>query len=228
MHYSYEYMRKNSIQEEKYDVEKIKALIKDGFDKHSLVEYTAFLENMEELSKWCEANQKTAFFQYFQDAAIGAYYRFARTKEKAWSNKEDQKLIHRLRTVSYASPVIMPVVSTAVTWLTQGGFVMPENQVYLFGAGAIATVILLLVCIGRIKMCEHDEEERKHNYYETWVRHSMCNSRLQLALNVFLLSERTDTDYEKFIKDTFAILDRNIDQFAVNMCPRGVAPSVKK
>lgn len=228
MHYSYEYMRKKSIQEESYDADKITELIKDGAEKHELVEYTAFLENMETLSKWCEENQKTEFFKYFQDAAIGAFYRFASTKAKVWSKEKDQKLIRRLRAVSYASPVIMPVVSVAVTWLTQADIVMPENQVYIFGAGAIATVILLLVCVGRIKMCEHDEEERKHNYYETWVRHSMCNSRLQLALNVFLLSERTNQDYEKFVSDTFAVLGQNIDQFAVNMCPRGVAPSVKK
>lgn len=227
MHYSYEHMHKKSIQKADFDVEEIKTLIQDGFQKQDIIEYSTLLEDLKKLDEWCQQNDKKEFFQYFQDASIGAYYRFAQTKDKVWSNEKNLALIKQLSSLSYASPIIMPVVAAITTALEQGTIVLPENTPYLFIAGVIGTVMLVLTSVVRIAVCKHKENESKRNYYETWARHSLCNSRLRLAMSEFLVSEQTDSDYQKFVSSTFAVLEQNLDQFAVNMCPKGMASREK-
>ena len=65
--------------------------------------------------------------------------------------------------------------------------------------------------------------EEKRNYYETWVRHTLCHSRLTIALSKFVVSRRLRADYEELVNSTFAILDQNLDQFALNMNDNGLA-----
>ena len=224
LRYSHIHMREKSMQDETCNMEAVNKLIGDGCGKQLAVEYTMFLDNLKDLDDWCKEHDKSGFFAYFQDASISAFYRYADAKAKTWSDEDDKTIIKWMNYASYASPFLMPVGTVVLSMLENHVDVIASNKVYLFAACAIGTVILSLLSAGRIMLCKRKEEDAKRNYYETWVRHSLCNSRLQLALSEFLVSKRTDADYEKFVDSTFAVLNQNLDQFAVNMCPRGAAP----
>lgn len=63
----------------------------------------------------------------------------------------------------------------------------------------------------------------KRDYDETWARHSARYHRLRLILNQFLLSKKTVKEFNIFSQKTFAILERNLDQFELNISSKGLA-----
>ena len=75
---------------------------------------------------------------------------------------------------------------------------------------------------------EEEAQKKKRNYYETWSRHSLCLNRLCLALNKFAVSDRLAADFNELQKDTFEILEQNLDQFAMNLSSKGLAVRAKK
>lgn len=229
MHYSYEHMREKSKPKEEYGNAEIDALIEDGFGKQDLVEYSSLLEDLEELQKWCKLNNKNEFFQYFQDAVIGAYYRYKRTKKKNWSKKEE--LIKSI--CSALTPVFSAVALTVITAIIEQWVSGDTTVLESLLSGSITAMLakwpLLIAPISAILACwltlhVRNEGHKKRNYHETWVRHSTCHSRLRLAMSAFLISDRKDADYQKFVNDTFAVLEQNIDQYGLNLFPKGIAP----
>jgi hypothetical protein len=67
------------------------------------------------------------------------------------------------------------------------------------------------------------EWAKNKNDKETWVRHSTCYERLNLALSQFALSKQEESDFQRLMDTTFSILEQNLDQFALNLSSRGVA-----
>lgn len=223
VHYSYDHMRKKSVAEQVIDKHAVMSLIEDGAKKQSIVEYTTMLEGLEKLDNWCKENKKTEFFTYFQDALVGAYYSYSYTKQKNWSKKRDRIALICRACLAAIPVVVVPVVISVATKLFAGELALADNKTMLIIGGVLAAVIAMMGLV----MYIYNEKYKKSDYHETWVRHSLRNSRLQLAMNEFLVSERSETDYEKLVNNTFAILEQNLDQFAVNMCPKGVASRAK-
>lgn len=224
VHYSYEHMRDKSYSERKFDKEAVDSLTEDGFKKQDIVEYDTMLEGLEELSNWCGQNNKADFFAYFQDALIGSFYRFRRTKKKAWPKKRQIIVDICKAVVPVLSAAILTFATTFAANVISGDAVLPETRLEWLVCGTVGVVVGIIWIIMHL----YKENDQKREYTETWVRHSLCNSRLQLAMNKFLVSDRTMEDYEKFANSTFAILEQNLEQFAVNMCPKGVASRSSK
>lgn len=235
MHYNYECMPKE------YDEATFKAWMEEQFDKQEMVEYNTMLENLKILDDWCNNNQKTEFFRYFQDAVIGAYCRASHYKTKAWpaSNKPEkpepkpenkwwEKLVEGAIS---GAPVILPVITAIMEYVD----IVEIDMIQFLAAVAVgAGISVPLGIFKKNKQAKEETQERnrraaeaeeaKHKYDETWIRHTLCDARLRLALSKFAAQERpTNEDYNELVKSTFAILEQNLDQFAVNMCPKGMA-----
>lgn len=200
----------------------LRELFKAGFKKQGTIEFQELLTNLGVLEAWCEKNktdEHTKFFTFFQDTIIGAYYRYMRTKQKAWSWKRNA--------VNVVLAVLLPVISTI------GMQVLTENVLPLIaGEGTVSgdentmTSKLLVggaIGLGWMIAYLYREMSEKRQYKETWVRHSICYSRLHVALSAFAVSGQTEQEYEKLVKDTFEILNQNLDQFALNMSSHGMA-----
>ena len=215
MHYSYKFMKSKSLEEERgecyVDSNVAAKLVKSGFNMQEKMEYNSLLQDLASFDEWCIQSKnktKACFFEYFQDAIIGAYYRYIRTKAKAWSKK---RIIAML-----VCSALLPVISTALLhWLTNDVETFAGVTGFLLGGIWGAFWLVLFVFYGL---------STKRAYEETWVRHSLCYTRLHLALSIFLTSERSDESYTTLVSDVFTILEQNVDQFALNMNQRGMAP----
>lgn len=224
MHYSYEHMRKNSIRDQKVAEEALNQLVEEGNKMQSTVEYCAMLNGLEQLSGWCGKKGKMDFFTYFQDALISAFCSYIRSKDKNWSKKRDMIALLCKGCLAAVAAIGTPVLIAVVSGLLMGELTLPENKTYLVIGGIVSGVLLVIA----LAMFIYHEKYKKANYEETWVRHSLRHARLQLVMNEFLVSDRTEKDYQKLVDNTFSVLGQNLDQFAVNMCPKGVASRGKK
>lgn len=257
MHYHYEDMDAASMKDDAVDMEAVAARIKDTDQKQDAVEYTVMMDNLKMLDNWCKEHKKEAFFEYFQDAMIGAYFRYRRAKAKAWPPKKEKPsddtkeesgeekakpqkkwdinwkelLFDAIPTIGI--PTIFSIVTAAVSFVNSTELDL-NDYLQAFAVGAVVGIPLAIIStLKRVNEQKQRREEtkanvereleKKHNYYETWVRHTLCHSRLQIALSKFIVSERTDNDYNELVGGTFQILEQNLDQFAINTCPRGMA-----
>lgn len=232
MHYNYKDM------ELKYDRAAIEDWLKSQVKDQEMVENLALLENLRVLEQWCATNDEQAFFQYFQDAVIGARSRVAYYKEKAWPTKGDNKQAESASkkfslgmladAIAVGAPVIVPLFAAALNNVE----IVEIDMMQFLAAVAVGAVFSVPVGIIKRKNAKRDEAERvrraeeaKHKYEETWVRHSLCDSRLRLALSKFATTQQpAKADFDWLVESTFEILEQNLDQFALNMCPNGMAP----
>lgn len=232
MHYNYKNMTL------KYDRAAIEDWLKSQVKDQELVEYLAMLENLKVLEQWCTANKEEAFFQYFQDAVIGARSRTLHYKEKVWAAKEDYKQEKGANkkniggwlvdVMTAGAPVIVPILAVVLNNVK----IVEIDMMQFLAAVAVGAVFSVPVGIIKKRNANRDEAERvrraeeaKHKYDETWVRHSLCDSRLRLALSKFAtIQQPAKADFDRLVESTFEILEQNLDQFALNMCPNGMAP----
>lgn len=227
MHYYYKDLgaEAKTVSQVKWKIKKkclLRDLFKSGFKKQGTIEFQELLENLGVLEAWCENNktdEHTRFFTFFQDAILGAYYRYMRTKQKAWS---------WLRNVlNVALTVLIPAVSTVgMQALTE--YVLPliaEESAVSVDEHTMTSKLVIGGVIGLGWMIAYLYLKMSENrqYKETWVRHSVCYSRLHVALSAFAVSAKTEQDYEALVAATFAILNQNLDQFALNMSSHGMA-----
>lgn len=235
MHYNYECMPKE------YDESTFKSWIEEQFDKQEMVEFNTMLENLKMLDDWCKNNEKTEFFRYFQDAVIGAHCRALHYKKKVWSAKNETKKAEceskknwwekLFEGATSGAPILLPVVTAIMDHVD----IVEIDMIQFLVAVAVGAGISVPLGIFKRSRQEKEEaaersrrateaEEAKHKYDETWIRHTLCDARLRLALSKFAAQEHpTIEDYNELVKSTFAILEQNLDQFAVNMCPKGMA-----
>ncbi len=220
MHYSYRFMQKKSLllaqneKESAIDMHACKKLITSGFQMQEEVEYTSLLEDLSDLEAWCEQNNtenSDYFFQFYQDAVIGAYYRYLQTKGNAWSSMQNAKL--------WIGSALFPILSSLLLQM-----LTHEADVLLGATGLLATSVIGIIWLVSLM---YQETAKKRAYDETWVRHSICYNRLHLALSAFLSSDRTKKSFGEFINAAYNILDQNLDQFALNLSSHGIAPREK-
>lgn len=232
MHYNYKDM------ELKYDRAAIEDWLKSQVKDQEMVETLAMLENLKVLEQWCAANKEESFFQYFQDSVIGARSRTLHYKEKVWAAKEDYKQAEGANKKSFCdwlvdvitagAPVIVPGLAVGLNYVK----IVEIDMMQFLAAVAVGAVFSVPVGIIKKRNANRDEAERarraeeaKHKYDETWVRHSLCDSRLRLALSKFATTQQpAKADFDRLVESTFEILEQNLDQFALNMCPNGMAP----
>lgn len=226
---------------EKYDKAALEVWIEEQFNQQEMVEYYTVLRNLKVLDKWCEDNCTTEFFEYFQDAVIGAYCRALHYKTKTWSAPNNSKKVETedkkkwweglFDAVTAGAPIILPVLTAIMDHVD----IVEIDMIQFLVAVAIGAGISVPLGILKRKNQEKEEaaersrrameeEEAKHKYDETWSRHTLCDARLRLALSKFAVSNHpTKEGYEELVQSTFAILEQNLDQFAVNMCSNGMA-----
>lgn len=227
VHYCHKELRKESelVSQEKRKRKKTRLmneLFKDGASKQGTIEFEELLTNLKLLEEWCEkkkTDEHTKFFAFFQNATIGAYYRYMWTKQKAWSWKRNASNV--------VLTVLLPAISTVgMQVLTEYVLPLITSEGTVSGdENTMTSKLLVGGVIGLSWMIAYLYREMSENrqYKETWVRHSICYSRLHVALSAFVVSMQTDRDYEKLVKDTFEILNQNLDQFALNLSSNGMA-----
>ena len=235
MHYNYECMPKG------YDEATFKSWIEEQFDKQEMVEFNTMLENLKMLDDWCKNNKKTEFLRYFQDTVIGTHCRALHYKKKVWSAKNETKKAEceskkkwwekLFEGATSGAPILLPVVTAIMDHVD----IVEIDMIQFLVAVAVGAGISVPLGILKRSKQEKEEaaersrraveaEEAKHKYDETWIRHTLCDARLRLALAKFAIPEHpTNEDYKELVQSTFAILEQNLDQFAVNMCPKGMA-----
>ena len=236
MHYSYKEMLEESILLRNLDTATTLALVEKEFTKQEIVEYNAMLENLKTLDEWCTQNNEAAFFTYFQDAVISAYCRYIHYKKKNWGAAPQWSKMNAKEKKKHVRDIVFSLIPAgttfgfpAVTGFAERFLNAGENNVmHIIAAAAFGVIIAVPIEIVRQKGLDQEMLEKKHKYDETWVRHSLCDSRLRLALSQFVTSGQTRGDYEELRKSSFAILEQNLDQFAVNLCPNGMASRTKK
>lgn len=231
MHYDYKKMPETA------DKKIVETWMAEQFEKQEVLEYHTMLENLKVLDQWCEVNDEKEFFKYFQDAVIGARCRALHYKNLVWTAKHESKSAEPAKeekwwektpgVVMAGAPFILPILTILM------GFVEKVEIDMTQFLAAVAVGAGISIPLGILKRREQTkdetaravaEEEAKHKYDETWIRHTLCDSRLRLALSKFAASANpTKEDYDILVKSTFEILEQNLDQFAVNMCPNGMA-----
>lgn len=188
------------------DLSKVDKTIAEGKDHSNEADVILFMENMAALEKYCNVSSKTQFFQFFQDAIVGAYHRYRQHKKHAWSWLQYLPWL--------ICSAILPVISAIVL------------QAFADGSGVltvIPTVFAGLIVAAWVFLYVYTKWVENKGTKETWVRHSACFGRLNLALSKFILSEKKEEEYNEFVLETFAILEQNIDQFALNLSGQGLA-----
>lgn len=215
-----------------------------GKERSDATDISILVDSMSELESWCNAESiegvtspketRQKFFHYFQDSIIGAYYRYRTNKRKAWSmGKNWIGLI-----CAAITPLLSPIL---IFWLTEGGGLpivsfselatgdnlsadiagtLADGIGTLLSTSNVLVCIFIAACVG-IKI--YLDWDKAKNSKETWVRHSTCFGRLNLVLSRFILSERKERDYQELVRNTFAVLDQNLDQFTLNMSSSGLA-----
>lgn len=170
------------------------------------------LEGLTALRQWCTAptrkdlDKTKAFYKFFESVMVGAFYRYRKSKTATWSIKKNW-----LKALGIA---LLPVLSAVVTLILE-----KVDQIAVGKAVPVAFVLVTAFCLIQMYL----EWAKNKNDKETWVRHSICYSRLNLALSIFALSKQTEEDYAYLVQRTYAILEQNLDQFALNMSSHGMA-----
>lgn len=183
----------------------------DTYEKQTL------LNDLADLDAWCQIDSNVAtvrkgLYNYFEEAIIGAYCRYATAKKKAWSPFKNL-------CADFATSMI-PIASGSLLYWFSKDTVWSVGTVGLNVGITLAVVWFLLECF--------QTAQKRRAYNETWVRHSACYGRLRIALSRFLISNREDGDYECFVEDVFSILEQNYDQFTANLSTHGMVPRKKQ
>ena len=202
--------------------------IGDLFDKISdqsekevaQAEFDTLKNNLSALKVWCSMNQKKTFWDFFEEQMYSAHYRFLKAKQKAWSKKREWAK-HLCSGVLCGAAALgaQAVPNFVKSWFAGTSKVV---DVFFQNSNWPLWIVIALGCV--LAMYIYKENDKKRNYHETWTRHTLCDSRLQLVMSEFLMSAMDDDAYQKLVDNTFAVLHQNLDQFAVNMCPNGMAP----
>lgn len=170
----------------------------------------AMHNNLETLKNCCTNNEaddrKKEFYAFFENAIVGSFCRYRKSKTATWSIKKNW-----LKVLGIA---VVPVLSSLLVLLLD-----KANQTIIGDSVPAAAAILVAFCSIQMYL----EWAKNKNDKETWVRHSACYERLNLALSKFVLSEKKDDDFQYLMNDTFAILEQNLDQFALNLSANGAA-----
>lgn len=175
-----------------------------------------------------EYSTRNKFSTYFQDALLGAYYRYRTTKHKAWSTREILSVSCRPLLVA----VLIAGVSSLLEYLLSTVFFsadMGESRVLHFTgillSAGVAAVFLFLIGLSLLYALSTIREN--HSYRETWTRHSATYGRLRLALSRFLLSGQKAEDFKKLEERTFSYLEQNYDQFVANLSGHGMVKRIE-
>ena len=227
-----------------------KKTIRENMKKHEQLEYSVMLENLKMLDDWCTKHGKTEFFTFFQDSILGAYYRFVHAKRNTWDDEVPVK--HgtgqcRKKRVRIGWPTILTGAAPIIlVFMSELLGMESVHQGFVYAGMATYVVIALSGVVSRAHQesneqqdqlareeqervkKEEEAQKKKRNYYETWSRHSLCLNRLCLALNKFAVSDQLAADFNELQKDTFEILEQNLDQFAMNVSSKGLAVRAKK
>lgn len=202
-------------------------------DRSTDSDFCIMLENLNKLRTWCETGQsapdaiskerRLEFLAFFENAIVGAFFRYRKSKKAAWAIGRNWILL--------ISAAILPVLTSICSWglnLILSVAEDPDSSAKLFlgnGYGILACVIAAALLVFKVYTKWVDDKNDK----ETWVRHSTCFAHLNIALSGFVLSEKSNDDFELFVKTSHAILTQNLDQFALNLSAHGLAkrPEVK-
>lgn len=175
-----------------------------------VADMVAMRNNLEKLKNWCvnykTDDRKTEFYAFFENAIVGSFCRYRKSKTATWSIKKNW-----LKVLGIA---VVPVLSSLLVLLLD-----KANQTIIGDSVPAAAAILVAFCSIQMYL----EWAKNKNDKETWVRHSACYERLNLALSKFVLSKKEDDDFQRLMNDTFAILEQNLDQFALNLSANGAA-----
>lgn len=179
-------------------------------NKPDVADMLAMSNNLETLKNWCTNSEaddrKKEFYSFFENAIVGSFCRYRKSKTSTWSIMKNW-----LKVLGIA---VLPVLSSQVImWLDV------EKQTIFGNSIPAAAAILVVFCSIQMYL----EWAKNKNDKETWVRHSACYERLNLALSKFVLSKKEDGDFQNLMNDTFAILEQNLDQFALNLSSNGAA-----
>ncbi len=179
---------------------------KEASEREQDKQWCLLQEQLPELEQWCGENGKTAFFGFFDTTIRAAYGRYRRSRKSAWS-----KLKH---VMSWTFEAALPAISAGVVYYLSCYAEAPSERSVLFACAFALAWLSVRAFL---------EWRKKKNAMETWVRHSACFQHLHNTLGVFLFSQRTQTDYKRFVEGVFAVLEQNIDQFTLNMSANGLA-----
>ena len=168
------------------------------------------------LQSWCSQAQAEnsvflynpkEFYEFFCTALQVAEEKYHSNKKKAWDLK-----IYVLYSVGY---VLASGASAIVTQLILDKISSAPSKTAM---GITGGVLITGAIMTSIKSWRD-----KRAYDETWARHSARYHRLRLILKQFLLSQKTAKEFNLFAQKTFAILERNLDQFELNISSKGLA-----
>lgn len=175
-----------------------------------LLELKKWAETAVEPSQLLSTEKRLAFYNFFRGAIRDEYNRYKSHKTTAWSFVKNIPWM--------IGSATLPVLSALASHFAVQGENATLEISWLIAGLIAATWIVIKIYTDRIK---------NKNAKETWVRHSVCFHRLQLELSRFLLSERSERDYHVFYETSFAILNQNLDQFALNLSSQGLAERSK-
>lgn len=179
-------------------------------NKPDVADMLAMCNNLETLKNWCTNSEaddrKKEFYSFFENAIVGSFCRYRKSKTATWSIKKNWLKVLGIAVVPVLSSLLVLVLDKA-------------NQTIIGDSVPAAAAILVAFCSIQMYL----EWAKNKNDKETWVRHSACYERLNLALSKFVLSEKKDDDFQYLMNDTFAILEQNLDQFALNLSANGAA-----
>lgn len=181
-----------------------------------------FKNELSDLWKWkeelhklqCIKKEIEPFLDFFIAAISNEYYHYTSSKKKAWSIVRN---ILCFVCITFF-PVFAAVALSLITFIL--GFITGEQQeipsvICVLGGLAVLLAVILAGVYPKWLSLKSDRE--------TWVRHSASYHRLRLAMNQFLISPRGQEDFCRFKRQTFAIMEQNLDQFVLNMSGRGMA-----
>lgn len=173
-------------------------------------------QELRSLQSWCSQvssecsdflyNPKE-FYEFFCTELHAAEEAYRRNKKHAWDKKS-----YVLYSVGY---ILASGGSAVVTQLILDQISNAPSKTAIGIAGG---VLIAGAIMSSIKSWRD-----KRNYDETWARHSARYYRLRLILNQFLLSQKTSKEFNLFAQKMFAILERNLDQFELNISSKGLA-----
>lgn len=173
-------------------------------------------QELRTLRSWCEQissedsvflYEPKAFAVFFCQELHAAKKAYQRNKHHAWNKKSY---------VFHSACFILVSGLSAVA--TQ--FIL--EQISETPSKTAMVVVFGVLCVGAITASIQNWRD-KRAYDETWARHSARYHRMRLALKQFLLSSKTIAEFNTFALKIFAILERNLDQFELNISSNGLA-----
>lgn len=167
------------------------------------------------LKSWCDNTpadsseylyNATEFYLFFSSELYATRNAYERNKRQTWDKKS-----YILYSIGY---ILASGVSAILTQLILEQISTTPSKAVIGIAGCILVVGAIMVSIYGWRS--------KRAYDETWARHSARYHRLRLILSQFLLSQKTAKEFNLLVQKTFAILERNLDQFELNISSKGL------